>query len=142
MFHQTAVRRRAPALSSSSGADSSQRDWANASTVEWSGLNIQPVSSDDAADAAGVQSSARWLLMNAPYAGKLDLLATDQIVYDGMTLEVDGPPRHWPAPGGGWHHTEATLVEEPLTRAGASGSAAAAIRTAGQGAAGRKWSPT
>jgi hypothetical protein len=141
MWRQSAVVLRAEALQSDSGAEATQRDWASAVEIPLTGLNIQPVDSDEVADSAAIDFVQRYMLHNAPGDGKLNLLRTDRIVYDGTTYEVDGKVMHWPHPAGGWHHTEAYLVEESLIRSGAAGSAASAVRVAGTGAASRRWSP-
>lgn len=142
MFMQSATVLRAAALSSDSGADSTQRDWDNAVEISLGGLNIQPVSSDDVEDSAAIDHISRWMIHNAPGAGKLNLLRTDRVVYDGVVFEVDGKVMHWPDPAGGWHHSEAYLVEQSLIRAGAAGAAASSVRVAATGAASRAWSPS
>lgn len=141
MFNQTIVIVRAAALAEQSGSSAVQRDWANATRTTVAGVNLQPKRSVDSGDSSGVDASGQWELFSRWAGGKLDILATDRVEYDGMVFEVDGFPEHWPAPGGGWHHTEVALVVEPLYRAGAQGTAASAARTAATGAASREWSP-
>lgn len=141
MFHQTVVRVRAPRIAAETGADATQRDWDNATRTTLRGLNVQPVVATEVADTAAISTVGTWMLSSPPGAGKLDLLSTDRVEYDGMTLEVDGPPKHWPSPSGGWHHTEAFLTAEPMVRAGAAGGAEATARSAATGAAENAWSP-
>lgn len=46
-----------------------------------------------------------WLLVT----NEQDVLTLDRIVFGALTFEVFGPPAPLYTPGGGYHHTEATL---------------------------------
>lgn len=143
LYNQSVTVVRAPALKAGSGADAAQRDWTAATRTVVQDVLVQPVQAAETGDSAAVSTNGTWRISNQPGAGRLDLLSTDRVEYDGLNLAVDGPPEHWPSPGGGgWHHTEAVLVLEPLTRAGAAGGAASAVRVAATGAASRAWSPS
>lgn len=136
MFRQTIVRVRAEAFAEQSGADAVQRDWANAVRTSFGACNVQPEVVDEAEDSTGIRSAARWKLHRQ---GRLDLVETDRVEYDGRVLEVTGV-KHWPRSSGGWHHTEAYLTEESLWRASSGVDAAQAAQTAALGAASRRWS--
>lgn len=85
------------------------RDWTNATRTDVDGVSIQPAATtEDIRD--------RELLVNTynlftSRGQDIDLLATDRIAWNGLTLQVDGDPNRWPAPGGGVHHVEAKLKQ-------------------------------
>lgn len=112
MFHQSFVRVRAPLVEDR--YRNKTRDWANAERTEVTGVNIQPAgvpvrSEEDTADRQTTTTS--WNLQT-PEGVDLDLLETDRVEVDGMTLEVDGKVGRWPDPfGPGVHHVEARLKE-------------------------------
>jgi hypothetical protein len=112
MFHQSFVRVRAPLVTDR--YNNAKRDWANAARTTVTGVNIQPAgvpvrSEEDTADRQ--TTTTTWNLQTAEGVD-LDLLETDRIEFDGMTLEVDGKVGRWPDPfGPGVHHVEARLKE-------------------------------
>lgn len=80
------------------------RDWANATAVTYA-AEVQPVSSTE--EVVNQQrTETRWRLFLGPSA---DLEATDRILWDGDTYEVDGEvERH--KRRGALHHLEAVLL--------------------------------
>lgn len=112
LFHQTVVRVRAPMVRDRYGNE--QRDWASADRLTVTRVNIQPAgtpprSDEDTQDRQTTVTA--WTLQTAEGAD-VDLLETDRVEYDGMTLEVDGKVGRWPDPfGPGVHHVEARLKE-------------------------------
>lgn len=112
MFYQSFTRVRAPLAEDR--YRNKKRDWDNAQFTEMTGVNIQPagvpVRSDEDTDDRQTTVTA-WNLQT-PEGVDLDLLETDRILFDGMTLEVDGKVGRWPDPfGPGVHHVEARLKE-------------------------------
>jgi hypothetical protein len=111
-FHQQFVRVRAPLVEDR--YKNKKRDWSSAVRVTISGVNIQPagtpVRSEEDTDDRQTTVTA-WNLQSAE-GRDLDLLETDRIEFDGMTLEVEGKVGRWPDPfGPGVHHVEARLKE-------------------------------
>jgi hypothetical protein len=112
MFYQSFVRVRAPIAEDR--YQNKKRDWDNASRATVSGVNIQPagtpVRSEEETDDR--QTTVTTWVLQTPEGVNLDLLETDRIEFDGMTLEVDGKVGRWPDPfGPGVHHVEARLKE-------------------------------
>jgi hypothetical protein len=112
LFHQTFVRVRAPLVEDR--YRNKKPDWDNATRITVSGVNIQPagvpVQSEEDTDDRQTTVTA-WNLQT-PEGVDLDLLETDRIEFDGMTLEVDGKVGRWPDPfAPGVHHVEARLKE-------------------------------
>ena len=88
------------------GNESSERDWANAVRTPVTGVSVQPdVSEEETGDRRTVTTG--WRLFT-PMGRDLDLLPTDRVEYDGMTLEVDGEVARFRV-GGRVHHVEARL---------------------------------
>lgn len=86
-------------------------DWgAGATRTPVSGVNVQP-SGRGTEDTDDRQVTVTGWRLYTPRGVDLDLLATDRIEFDGMTLQVVGKVARWPAPGGGVHHVEADLRE-------------------------------
>lgn len=89
-------------------------DWGTGATrTPVSGVNVQPASSPSSSDEHiddRQTTVTRWDFFT-DRGVDVDLLATDRVEFDGMKLRVDGKVGRWPAPGGGVHHVEATLVE-------------------------------
>jgi hypothetical protein len=111
-FHQQFVRVRAPLVEDR--YKNRKRDWDNAVRTIVTGVNIQPagvpVRSEEETEDRQTTVTA-WNLQT-PEGVDLDLLETDRIEVDGMTLEVDGKVGRWPNPfGPGVHHIEARLKE-------------------------------
>lgn len=80
------------------------RDWDNATSATYS-AEVQPVSSTE--DIVNQQQTiTRWRLFLPASA---DLEATDRIVWDGDTYEVDGDVERWKRRGV-LHHLEAVLM--------------------------------
>lgn len=112
MFYQFFTRVRAPLVEDR--YRNKKRDWDNAEHTEMTGVNIQPagvpVRSEEETDDRQTTVTA-WNLQTSEGVD-LDLLETDRILFDGMTLEVDGKVGRWPDPfGPGVHHVEARLKE-------------------------------
>ncbi|MFJ9961074.1 hypothetical protein [Streptomyces avermitilis] len=99
---------RAPLKTDKYGNPSSVRDWASATRTPVAGVSVQP---DGSAEATGDRTSTitGWRLMTAK-GRDLDLLRTDRVEFDGMTLEVDGKVGRFRM-GGRVHHVEARLKE-------------------------------
>jgi hypothetical protein len=85
------------------------RDWDAATRTVVDRVSVQPGGgTEDVRDRD--MSVSSWTLYTAR-GQDIDLLATDRVEVDGRTLQVDGDPNRWPAPGGGVHHVEARLKE-------------------------------
>lgn len=109
-FAEQVVRLRAPVATDRYGNE--KRDWAAAERAEVTGVNIQPAGApaDSDEDTSGRQVTVTtWYLCTRPGVD-LDLLETDRIEWDGMTLEVNGKVGRWRLAGRA-HHVEATLTE-------------------------------
>lgn len=66
------------------------RDWASATTLDMSGWSVQPVPAPETAEGTARNTvGRRWLALGP--AGT-DVLATDRMIYAGITCEVDGAP--------------------------------------------------
>lgn len=84
------------------------RDWNNTTEQPYA-AEVQPVSSTE--DVVNQQQTVtRWRLFLGPDA---DLEATDRIVWDGDTYEVDGDVERWKRRGV-LHHLEAVLMRVDL----------------------------
>jgi hypothetical protein len=80
-------------------------DWSNPGTAVYP-AEVQPISQTE--DVAGQQrTQTRWRVFLPPSA---DVLATDRIVWDGVTYEVEGEVERWKRRGV-LHHLEAVLVK-------------------------------
>lgn len=85
------------------------RDWTAATRTTYQGVSVQPAaSSEDVRDRELLID--RYTLFTSRGAD-IDLLATDRVEWNGLTLQVDGGVERWPAPGGGVHHVEAALKQ-------------------------------
>jgi len=85
------------------------RDWAAATRTVYEGVSVQPTgSTEDIRDRELL--IGRYTLFTSR-GFDIDLLATDRVEWNGLTLQVDGDPNRWPAPGGGVHHVEASLKQ-------------------------------
>lgn len=110
LFHQSFTRVRA--LLTTDRYGNQVRDWENASRTTVSGVNIQPAGSplqsdEDTTDRQVTVSG--WELQTAEGVD-VDLLVTDRVEFDGMTLEVVGDVGRWSDPfRPGVHHVEALL---------------------------------
>lgn len=85
------------------------RDWPNATRTDYPGVCVQPVSSTE--DVRDRELLIGKYMLFTSRGQDIDLLATDRVEWNGITLQVDGDPNRWPAPGGGVHHVEASLKE-------------------------------
>lgn len=83
------------------------RDWTNATRTDVDGVSVQPATSTE--DVRDRELLTNTYKLFTDRGRDIDLLATDRIEWNGMTLQVDGDPNRWPAPGGGVHHVEAAL---------------------------------
>ncbi|WP_338683944.1 hypothetical protein QD712_25840 [Streptomyces acidiscabies] len=112
MFFQSFTRVRAPLVEDR--YRNKKRDWSSAQHTRIDGVNVQPAgaparSEEDTDDR---QTTVTAWVLQTPEGVDLDLLETDRIIFDGMTMEVDGKPARWPDPfGPGVHHVEARLKE-------------------------------
>lgn len=97
---------RAPLVVDPYGNPSIERDWASATTTTYAGVSVQPDTSTEAVGDRPVVVTG-WRLAT-PRGSDIDLLATDRVTYDGMTLEVDGEVARYFL-GGRVHHVEARL---------------------------------
>ncbi|MEU0940300.1 hypothetical protein [Embleya sp. NPDC005971] len=111
MYVQSVVIVRAPVVADRYGSE--RRDWAAATRSTVDGVNVQPAAppAQSTEYTQDRQTTATGWRLYTPRGMDLDLLETDRVEYDGMTLEVDGKVGRWPRPGGGVHHVEAELVE-------------------------------
>ena len=113
MYHQSIVILRAPLAADRYGNE--KPDWDNPVRTLVEGVNVQPAgirspASQEDTDDRQVTVTA-WDLQT-PEGVDLDLLPTDRVEFDGMTLEVAGKVGRWPDPfGPGVHHVEARLKE-------------------------------
>ncbi|WP_369190160.1 hypothetical protein [Streptomyces sp. R08] len=109
MLHDDTVTRvRAPFKVDKYGNTSTDRDWTNATRVPFKRVSFQPDASTEATgDRPSVITGYRLLSRKGI---DLDLLASDRIEADGMTLEVDGKVGRFRM-GGRVHHVEARLKE-------------------------------
>ena len=99
----TVTRLRAPLIAGPYGNE--ERDWDNAPPGVVYPAEVQPVSSTE--DVVNIQQTqTRWRLFLGPDA---DLEATDRIVWDGDTYEVDGEVERWKRRGT-LHHHQAVLL--------------------------------
>lgn len=95
---------RAPFKVDKYGNPSSVRDWATAIRTPVQRVSVQPYTqNEETGDRAA--TITQWKLFTRTHA---DLLATDRIEFDGMTLEVDGEVARWRF-AGRLHHIEALL---------------------------------
>ena len=102
LLSDSIVRRRAPLVTGAYGKQ--VRDWAQATSVTYQ-AEVQPVSStEDVVNAA--ETETRWRIWLHPSA---DLAASDRVVWDGATYEVDGDVERWKERGR-LHHLRAVLV--------------------------------
>jgi hypothetical protein len=102
LLHDTVTRVRAPLTAGPYGGQ--QRDWSNTSSVAYP-AEVQPVSSTEAVVDAD-RTVTRWRVVVGPGAA---VAATDRIVWDGGTYEVDGDVERWKHRGV-LHHLEAVLM--------------------------------
>jgi len=126
IFSQSVIRLRAPQLrDATSGIVRPQRDWANADTLAITGVSVQPTSTTETRDNAGVQATNTWRLYSRR-GSDLDIQAGDRVVWQGQTLDVLGRDEHWHGilDSGVPHHVEITLRIQPVTRQASSGVAA------------------
>lgn len=81
-------------------------DWPNATETAVAGCRVQPErGSEYTVDREAV--ATRWRLFGPD---GMDLEATDRIVHQGATYEVEGSVERWPSPTGALAHVEARLV--------------------------------
>jgi len=109
LYADTVVRVRAPLGDDGYGNPTSQRDWSRATRTVISGVSFQPDTSTETADGTRDTVITGYRLIT-PKGRDIDLLATDRIEVDGMTLEVDGAVGRYKV-GGRVHHVEARLRE-------------------------------
>lgn len=98
---------RAPEVAGRYGGQS--RDWSHATRTTYQSVSVQPVSSTE--DVRDRELLVGKFTLFTSRGQDIDLLATDRIEWNGLTLQVDGDPNRWPMPGGGVHHVEASLKQ-------------------------------
>jgi hypothetical protein len=85
----TVTVKRAPLAEDSFGNEN--RDWTSATSTAVGGCSVQPLPANEVIVGRDTVVS-RWTLF-APVA--TDLEATDRVVWEGDTYEVDGEPQRW-----------------------------------------------
>jgi hypothetical protein len=138
---ETVTFQRAPQLRDEQNSLTPQRDWGNATTTAIDGCTVQPVSTQDLYDAAGV-GIVDVLRVYGPRGVDIDVQAGDRALWAGTPYEVHGEPQRWKRSGGTIHHVEILIRKQPATPVDATGTPAV-LRTAAQGLAeGQKvWTP-
>lgn len=96
------TRKRAPLVTDRYGKQ--VRDWSAAASVDYP-AEVQPVSSTENV-VNQARTETRWRVWLGPSA---DLAATDRVVWDGVTFEVEGDVERWKRRGR-LHHLRAVLV--------------------------------
>jgi hypothetical protein len=109
-YQHTITRVRAPLVEDRYG--NKKRDWQAAERLEVAGVNVQPAGtpSQSNEDTSDRQTTVTGWRLATPAGIDLDLLETDRVEYDGMTMEVDGKVGRWTV-AGRVHHIEADLKE-------------------------------
>lgn len=96
---------RAPLAANRYGAQI--RDWSAATRTDVAGVSIQPTATTE--DVRDREQLIDTFALFTPRGIDIDLLATDRVEWNGLTLQVVGSPNTFPMPGGGVHHVEAVL---------------------------------
>lgn len=106
LFADTVTVLRAEYRTDKYGNPTSVLDWENATRTVVSGVSVQP---DSSTEATGDRNTVitGWRLFT-PKGRDIDLLPTDRVEFDGMTLEVDGEVGRFRM-AGRVHHVEARL---------------------------------
>lgn len=94
------------ATTSIDGRGSQVRDWLNASTEIIENVLVAPAAAGESHDNGREAVNRGWELFGLT---SIDLLATDRVLIDGATFEVDGEPERWNSPWGGVHGLKAKL---------------------------------
>ncbi|AVO22266.1 head-to-tail connector complex protein [Streptomyces phage Nesbitt] len=105
-YMDSAVRVRAPLVTDKYGNTTTERDWTKAVRTPITGVSVQPDGSSET-DGDRELVITGWKLYT-PRGRDLDLVKTDRVEWDGMTLEVDGEVARWRL-GGRVHHVEIRL---------------------------------
>jgi hypothetical protein len=82
------------------------RDWPRATATELVGVAMQPLANLE--QPAGREFVTTRYRLVAPSTA--DLLATDRVLWRGVTFELAGPPEVWADMRNVAHHIEAALV--------------------------------
>lgn len=82
-----------------------RRDWSNATSATVTGCSVQPFQATES--TVDREFASTHMLLFAPWG--TDLLATDRVVHNGQTYEVDGEPGQWRDDQGAGDHIEASL---------------------------------
>ena len=93
MFNQSLVRVRAGERTDRGG--NTVKDWSTATRLTVDQVNIQPTIQQEAVDEERNAVVTGWHVQSEEGTDP-DILATDRIEWDGMTLEVDGEVARWP----------------------------------------------
>jgi hypothetical protein len=101
-WRDSITRVRAPLVTDEYGTPTSERDWANATETVIEGCGVYPVAGKEVTEAR--EAIVTRYKVFAP--GGTDLLASDRIIFDGKTYEVDGDVTDWTM---GSEHVEALL---------------------------------
>lgn len=81
--------------------------WDTFTAVPSAGI-VQPVSTSKGDKSEGRRQVTTGYRIYIP--GAAPVTAQDRIVWNGLTLEIDGDPEFWPEPDGAIHHTEISTV--------------------------------
>ncbi|KMS71758.1 hypothetical protein ACH49_24340 [Streptomyces leeuwenhoekii] len=95
MFNQSLVRLRAGTKTDRGGNE--VKDWSTPDRLLVTGLNIQPSIQRETTDEQRNATVTGWHVQSAEGTNP-DIRFDDRIVWDGMTLEVDGEVARWPEP--------------------------------------------
>lgn len=99
---------RAPLKTDKYGNTTADRDWTLAVRTVVYGVSVQPdASTETEGDRTSVVTG--WRLISSK-GRDVDILRTDRVEFDGMSLEVDGKVGRFRM-GGRMHHVEARLKE-------------------------------
>lgn len=89
-----------------------RRNWDAPERLTVTGVNVQPAGSPPQSqeDTDDRQTTITEWRLSTPKGMDLDLVETDRIEWEGLTLEVDGKVGRWRI-AGRVHHVEAALKE-------------------------------
>lgn len=85
------VTRLRPGTKPSGYGSTTQPDWGNTTSLDITGCSVQPVLGGEDTDARD-EVLTRW---QAWLPGDPDVLATDRIVWQSDTYEINGQPESW-----------------------------------------------
>ena len=107
IFPETVTRLRAPLVTDRYGV--SVRNWSAAAVLTISGVQVQPVSSEEPTDIGRAQVVTHHKLFS-PKGVDLDVVASDRVRWNGVDYYVDGEIARWRDPQtGDIHHVEVLM---------------------------------